>query len=285
MKLPKYSLVIIMILQKLRITRKIRHLSIENAGIEADVPFVKLKNGFQFYGIKSREKDKKYYFILPARIREQLPFYCFQTALNIVIRYFEGGLKLGGPRKEQFYKVKEGDIIAEMGAYMGYYTMYLSQKVGKAGKVIAIEPMMDNLSYLKKNIEKNNIHNVLIVDKGVWNEEGELTFYRKKGDHQSGSLVLVKDIKENFSIPVDSLNNILIINKIQHVDFMIIQLNGSEYEALLGLTNIKPEHLAIAARYDEHRKGTVRKIQVLLRERGYSISLKDKRFIFAFLLK
>ena len=98
-------------------------------------------------------------------------------------------------------------------------------------------------------------------------------------------MVLKKDIKEKFSISVDSLDNILNTIGIQHVNFMIIQLNGSEYEALLGLTNIKPEHFAVAARYDQHRKGAAQKIQILLRERGYSIFLKDKRFIFAFILK
>lgn len=274
-----------MVLQKLRITIKIRDLPIQNAGIDGGLPFIKLKNGFIFYGIKSRKKDKKYYFILPGWLKKKLPFLCFQTALDIIIRYFEGGLKLGGPKKEQYYKVKPGDIVAEMGAYMGYYTMYLSRKTGKEGKVVAIEPLKDNLFYLKKNINKNNIKNVSIVDTGVWNEEGILSFYKKKGDYQSGSLVLNNDVKDKLYIPVNTLDNILSINKINHIDFMIIQLNGSEYEGLLGLTKIKPEHLAIAARYDKNGVGIVKKIEELLKDRGYSISLSDKKFIFARLLK
>ena len=143
---------------RIRVARKISKLKIEKAGVDAEeIPYIKLKSGPVFYGLKSNPKDKKYYNFLPAKIKAILPFETFLVANDIVIRYYEGGLKIGGPKKELFYITKTGNYVAEMGAYMGHYTIYLSEKVGKNGKVIAIEPMPDNLKILTKNITENKL--------------------------------------------------------------------------------------------------------------------------------
>lgn len=271
---------------RLTLVKKISQLHIIDAGVDSDgEPFVKLQNGTIFYGLKSQEKDKKFYNLLPSKIKKVLPFSAFQIANDIVIRYVEGGLMLGGPEKERFYKAKNGDVIAEMGAYMGYYTLYLSQKIGSNGKLIAIEPMPDNLKYLRKNIEANNIKNVHIVPKGVWKEKEKMTFERKKGDNQSGSVELSYDNNDSFSIPVDSLDTILKEQKVKHVNFMLIQLNGVEPEALEGLKNYKPENFAIAARYSKGEELVTQIIDKELSKRGYKCNIVKQNFLFAELKK
>lgn len=269
------------ILNRLKLTYKVSTLNIESAGINDNIPFVKLKKGPVFYGLKSKAKDKKYYKLLPRKIKSLLPFDAFLVANDIIIRYHEGGLKLGGPKKELFYKTKAGDYIAEMGAYMGHYTIYLSEKVGENGKVIAIEPMPDNLKILKKNVVENNLKNVVIVPNGVWKEKDEMIFHRKKGDHQSGSVQLNYENDDTLKIPVDSLDNILKEQKVQQVDFMLIQLNGVETEALEGLKNYKPLHIAIAARYSKDANSASKLISNILMERNYTTEIVKREFVFA----
>lgn len=267
---------------RIQLTRKISKLQIEKAGVDSEeIPYVKLKNGPVFYGLISCPKDKKYYNLLPTKLKSILPFESFLIANDIVIRYFEGGLKLGGPRKELFYKTKPGDYIAEMGAYMGHYTIYLSEKVGKNGKVIAIEPMPDNLKILRKNITENNLDNVVIVPKGVWKEKDEMIFHRKKGDRQSGSVELNYKNNDSLKIPVDSLDNILQEQNIKHIDFMLVQLNGVEPEALEGLTNYKPNHIAIASRYSKNNKPVAPIIANVLQEKNYKSTIVKRDFVFA----
>lgn len=271
---------------RITLVRKISKLDISDAGIESDgEPYVRLKDGTIFYGLKSLAKDKKFYNLLPSKVKKILPFEAFQIANDIVIRFVEGGLMLGGPEKELFYKVKAGDKIAEMGAYMGYYTLYLSQKIGSNGKVIAIEPMPDNLKYLRKNIEANNIKNVVIVPKGVWKEKEKMTFERKKGDNQSGSVELSYDNNDSFSIPVDSLDSILAEQGVKHINMMLIQLNGVEPEALEGLNNYMPEHFAIAARYSKGEELATSIINRELSNRGYNCNIVNQDFLFAELKK
>ena len=267
------------IFYKIKLLFYINKLKIEDTGKDEKGIYVKLKNGKYFYGIPTRQKLRKYYSLLSPKNKKVISFNSFQTVYDIIIRYYKRGLKLGGPEKEMFYKLKEGDIVAEMGAYMGYYTLYLSEKVGNRGKIVAIEPLPDNLEYLRNNIIKNNIENVSIVPKGVWKEKDKLTFFQDKDDHQSASLIL--DKKNKTDIDVDSLDNILKDSDIDNVDFMIIQLNGVEYEALLGLTKIKPKSISIAARYDSDKIKASEKIKELLEQRNYDVKIVKKDYIFA----
>lgn len=269
------------ILQKIRITRKISSLHIGLAGTEEGTPFVELDHGLRFYGLKVQGKDKKYYKLLKRSTRKILPLECYRVALDIVIRYHEGGLKLGGPEKERYYKVKEGDTVAEMGAYMGYYTLYLAEKTGSSGKVVAIEPMPDNLAFLEKNVAYNKLGNVVVVKKGVWNKNDIQTFYQTGHDTQSASLVLDGKEKNVYNIEVNTLDKILEDHQVKHVDLMLIQLNGIEPEALEGLTIIKPEHMAIAARYNSDGAKPVPRIRKTLNDRNYTVKVVKRDYVYA----
>lgn len=268
------------IVQKIRITWQLRKLDVSQTGIDEGIPFIELTNHIRFFGLQSGKKDRKYHRILPRKTRKVIPFECYKVAMDIVIRYVEGGLKLGGPKKECYYQVKEGDMVAEMGAYMGYYTLYLAQKVGKQGRVIAIEPMEDNLKFLQKNIEYNGFNNVDIIEKGVWNKNETLSFLRNIGDTQSASLALNEGVKEEFFIEAQTLDSIFEQCEVKHVNFMIIQLNGTEPEALEGLEMFRPDHLAIAARYKVSDRDPVQLITNLLKKRGYEVYVRSRKYIY-----
>jgi FkbM family methyltransferase len=58
--------------------------------------------------------------------------------------------------------IKEGDIVVDIGANQGQYTIFLSKLVGQKGKVYAFEPDPRNFligaySVLTKNIPSSNI--------------------------------------------------------------------------------------------------------------------------------
>lgn len=65
--------------------------------------------------------------------------------------------------------VKEGDVVIDLGANIGYFALLAAKLVGPTGKVFAFEPEPQNFSYLKKNVELNNYTNVMIEQKAVSN--------------------------------------------------------------------------------------------------------------------
>ena len=59
--------------------------------------------------------------------------------------------------------LQPGDTVFDVGAHVGVYTLFLSQKVGPLGRVIAFEPAPENLASLGRNISRNGLTNVVVV--------------------------------------------------------------------------------------------------------------------------
>lgn len=70
--------------------------------------------------------------------------------------------------------VKKGDVVLDVGANIGYYTVLLSKLVGDDGKVIAFEPTRHFGDVLRKSIEVNQLGNIEIVDFGLSNKTQDL---------------------------------------------------------------------------------------------------------------
>lgn len=268
--------------QRIEQIQKIAQLDIAETGVDRDGDaFVRLKDGPVFYGEQAIPKDKKYYLTLAPRVRKKIPFEAMRVAIDIVARYKEAGLMYGGPFKDDKYSVARGDTTVEMGAFRGCFIVRLCEEVGPEGKVVAIEPMPDNVRILKKNLKANRIENCTVIEKGVWHEPDTMVFNRKEKDNQSSSLVIADHGKEQFSVPVDSLDNILAEANVNRCDFMVIQLNGVEIDALQGMTQVRPTHLAIAARYDKPGQNAIEEIGNWMDSNAYQFEVVKDRFIFA----
>jgi len=62
-------------------------------------------------------------------------------------------------------KIKEGEIVVDIGANIGYYTLIFAKLVGTSGKVFAFEPEPHNFHLLQKNLKANSYQNVTIEKK------------------------------------------------------------------------------------------------------------------------
>jgi FkbM family methyltransferase len=74
--------------------------------------------------------------------------------------------------------IKEGDIVFDIGANRGQYTIFLSKLVGQKGKVYAFEPDPRNFLILKHRTRK--LKNVIIERKAVGNKNSKVKFYLDK---------------------------------------------------------------------------------------------------------
>ena len=83
--------------------------------------------------------------------------------------------------------VKPGQVVYDVGANAGFYTILASVLVGPAGKVVAFEPVLRNLDYLRRHIELNRLTNVTVVPDAVSDGDGQGCF-REGPDPSVGSL-------------------------------------------------------------------------------------------------
>ncbi len=70
--------------------------------------------------------------------------------------------------------LRSGSTFVDVGANLGYFTLFGSRRVGPRGRVIAFEPMDNAFSYLRRNVERNALENVTLEKVAVSDRVGEL---------------------------------------------------------------------------------------------------------------
>ena len=90
-------------------------------------------------------------------------------------------------QEEQFFRayLHTGDVVIDVGANIGFFTLLSSTLAGPTGKVYAFEPQQKVYKYLQGNIALNNITNVETFNIALGNENTTvcLSNNQKKDDH------------------------------------------------------------------------------------------------------
>jgi FkbM family methyltransferase len=133
-------------------------------------------------------------------------------------------------------EIKENDIVLDVGANIGYYSLIFAQLIGKSGKVYSFEPDPTNFEILKKNILVNKHENVILENKAVSNKEGNLKLYLSTENNGMHRIYPSKWCKESIDINSIKIDNYF--NKNQKIDFIKLDIEGAEYDALLGMESI-----------------------------------------------
>lgn len=71
--------------------------------------------------------------------------------------------------------VKNGDVVFDIGAHFGFYTLLLSELVGEKGKVFAFEPNSELLPSLKMTI--NSLANIELFSIALSDKEGAVNLF------------------------------------------------------------------------------------------------------------
>ena len=96
-------------------------------------------------------------------------------------------------------RLKPGDVVYDIGAHVGLYTLVSTAKVGSKGHVYAFEPFERNVQYLRRHIELNNVYNCTVVVAAVSNSVGWRRF--NPTDHDSAG-----HLSESGSVTVRTLS-------------------------------------------------------------------------------
>jgi len=136
-----------------------------------------------------------------------------------------------------FYKyIKKEDVVFDIGANIGYHSLFISKIVGDKGKVYSFEPIKNLTEQLEKSINKNNITNININNIAVGNSNYETDIYLNE-ENIGGSSLVNKSFKNKEKIIVKKLDGIY-FNKIKKLNFVKIDVEGFEYEVLLGMEKL-----------------------------------------------
>jgi len=129
------------------------------------------------------------------------------------------------------FDVEEGDVVLDCGANSSngeLNALYFSKKVGKNGKVYAFEPIPRIYEELLEDIK--NYGNIIAIKMGLSNKK-QKTYFQDLG--------IGSKISENGNIEVEltTIDDFVRENNIPKVDFMKMDIEGAELDALKGAIN------------------------------------------------
>lgn len=136
---------------------------------------------------------------------------------------------------EQYSSPEEGNIVIDVGANIGMFTVRAAELVGVKGLVVAIEPEPRNLTLLQRNIESHGLNNVKVIRKAALDKTTKMRLYLS-GFSPAPSLAF--HYENYIEVEVESLDNIVSELGLDHVDFIKINAEGVELEILKGAEQI-----------------------------------------------
>lgn len=127
--------------------------------------------------------------------------------------------------------VNKGMVCIDLGANIGYATMFMLRNVGESGYVYAIEPDIHNLEFLERNIDLNKYSKVEISKCVITKHDGESSFWLARHPNLNSVNKTKHSIKEQ-KIPCFSLNTFCSTRR--YPNFIKMDIEGHEVSVFEG---------------------------------------------------
>lgn len=173
---------------------------------------------------------------------------------------------------EHIYKFRtncSNPRIIDCGANIGLSVLYF-KKMFPGSIITAFEPDEKLFDTLKSNVEAFQFDNVCLINKGLWKEDGRLSFISEGAD---GGKINFNSEPSTHSIAVTRLSNYLN----QKIDFLKIDIEGAEFDVLEEckdkLENVQRIFLEYHSFIGQEQK--LDKILAVLKESGFRIYISS----------
>jgi len=123
-----------------------------------------------------------------------------------------------------YYNPKKNDIILELGSGIGNETLCISKLIGDEGKIYSVEPFDSIFKLLKKTVEINDLKNVKLINKALYNETTYIGFSSEEENWLGGKI----DNNSKNKIKTLTLNSFVKENNINKINFCKINIEGAE---------------------------------------------------------
>jgi FkbM family methyltransferase len=135
--------------------------------------------------------------------------------------------------------IKEGDVLFDVGAWIGYYVLLGAKK---AKRVIAIEADNKNCQRIRRNLKLNGFSNVIVINVAA----GDKPSYAHLQEGPGSSMHKVYEVgcdQIDKTVKIETLDNIISNLSITEINILIMDIEGYEYYALKGLANSLRHHI------------------------------------------
>lgn len=175
------------------------------------------------------------------------------------------------PQVEKIFKPKNGDIVVDIGAYIGKYSLLAAKKVGKNGKIFSFEPDPFNFDLLTKNVHSSGLKNIIKpFNLALSDKKGEIILYRHgEGTEHS----IIKKSNDKLLIQTTTLDEFLSESEINtsKISWIKIDVEGAEISVLKGMKNFLLQNNGLKLIIEIHRGVIHEELFDLLKKYNFKI--------------
>ncbi len=162
--------------------------------------------------------------------------------------------------------VKPGDVVYDVGAHVGYFTIIFAKLVGPAGQVAAFEPFPQNHAYIQRHVALNGFSNVKAIEAGVGARTE--TAYFEAGWHEATGR---RGEKGDFSFQVYSLQDAMAKFGLKWPTLIKMDIEGEEARVIPALAD-ELARRGVTLLISTHSNDITRDLSGLLSSKGYGVT-------------
>lgn len=187
--------------------------------------------------------------------------------------------------------LRQGDVVWDVGANVGYYTKLFAARIGISGTVHAFEPSAANFKRLR--LACDHLSQVHLHQFGLGSEDGALYFLQGTDDLGATSRVVDRVSASNIgplaTVDIRMGEKLIQGNIVEAPNVIKIDTEGFELEVLLGLgnelRNPMLHTIGVEVHFGQLRKrgmgGVPRQIEKILKKSGFRVEWPDYSHLLA----
>jgi len=138
-------------------------------------------------------------------------------------------------------EIRTGDVVLDVGANIGYYTLIFARSVGPEGRVFAFEPEPGNFSLLQENVSTNRYRNVTLSRLAVSDRTGSARLYVDAGNAGDCRIYDSRDNRPSIEVETVRLDDYFEPPP-GRIDLIKMDIQGAEPAALRGMQGLLERH-------------------------------------------
>lgn len=179
--------------------------------------------------------------------------------------------------------LRPGDVVVDIGANIGFFSVIMSRLVGDNGKVLAVEPSEENLKRFRVNKQLNEpcANNIHLETRPFWFEDAMVTFWHNS-DHAGSSCLYdpgswEPNVKSRANPRPEEMRAVTLDSFRLKPRLIKVDVEGAELQVLLGAreTLIKQRPPFVVVELNplgmEQMKYDTEYLRVFMRQFGYDL--------------
>ena len=194
------------------------------------------------------------------------------TADEYVIEHsFENDIFLTGVPE---YEPGADDVVIDVGAHIGTFTMLVAPRVRR---VYAVEASEETYHYLRVNCLMNRLDNVEAFHLALGDATGTALLHHARANWEHS--IMTKGSKDSEAVPMSTLRDFMGERGIQHCDFLRMNCEGAEFPILLSATRdvLRAIDLMLVLYHcDLAQNHTPEQLDAHLRAAGFEVNIRNR---------